>query len=101
MIRVNLLPPEYRKVEGTPIARLVTTVAGVALVAGAAGWWGWYHFAVLTHVRDERTTKEEELSALKAQADRTKQLEKELKEYRRRRDTIENIAASRILWSRK
>ena len=33
MIKVNLLPPEYRKVEGTPVARLVTTIAGVFLVA--------------------------------------------------------------------
>ncbi len=101
MIRINLLPPEYRKVEGTPVARLVTTVAAVALVAGAVGLWGWYHFAVLAQIREQRAQKEEELASLKAQADRAASLEKELKEYQRRRDTIEKIGASRILWSKK
>ena len=29
MIKVNLLPPEYRKVERTPVLRFATIVAGV------------------------------------------------------------------------
>jgi hypothetical protein len=101
MIKVNLLPPEYRKVEGTPIARLVTTVAGVFVVACAAGAWGYVHMAMLDKVRDERMQQEENLASLKAQADRSRALLGEFKEYQRRRDTIEKIGTSRILWSKK
>lgn len=101
MIKVNLLPPEYRKVEGTPVARLAATIAGVFLVTGAAGVWGYVHLAMLEQIRDERRIQEEELQALKQQADRSQALLKEFKEYERRRKTIEQIGASRILWSEK
>jgi Tfp pilus assembly protein PilN len=101
MIRINLLPPEYRKVDGTPIARFVSTTAGVLVVACAAGAWGYVHMALLDKARDERAQKEEELTALKAQAERSQALVREFKEYERRRKTIEQIGASRILWSKK
>jgi Tfp pilus assembly protein PilN len=101
MIKVNLLPPEYRKVEGTPVARLAITVAGVAAVACSAGWWGYYHMAVLDKVRAERMQQEENLAAAKAQAERSQSLLREFKEYQRRRDTIETIGSSRLLWSKK
>jgi Tfp pilus assembly protein PilN len=101
MIKVNLLPPEYRKVEGTPVARLVATIAGVFLVACAAGVWGYVHVAILAQVKDERVQKEEELASLKAQALRSQSLLNEFKEYQRRRETIEKIGSQRILWSKK
>lgn len=101
MIKVNLLPPEYRKVEGTPVARLATTIAGVFLVACAAGVWGYVHMAVLAQVREEREQKEFDLASLKAQAERSQSLLREFKEYQRRRETIEKIGASRNLWSKK
>lgn len=101
MIKVNLLPPEYRKVDGTPVARLVTTIAGVIAVTAAAGYWGWFHMAVLAQAKEDREQQEVELSALKAQAERSKALLGEFKEYQRRRETIEKIGSSRILWSRK
>lgn len=101
MIKVNLLPPEYRKVDGTPVARLAVTIAGVVLVACGAGAWGYVHLAMLAQIRDERIQKEEELASLKAQAERSQALLKEFKEYQRRRETIEKIGTSRILWSKK
>ena len=101
MIKVNLLPPEYRKVEGTPVARLAVTIAGVFLVACSAGVWGYVHMAMLAQVRDERDQKEQELATLKTQAERSQSLLKEFREYQRRRETIEKIGASRILWSKK
>jgi len=101
MIKVNLLPPEHRKVEGTPVARLATMVGAVVVVAGVATAWGLFHFGALARVREERQQKEEDLASLKAQAERSESLLREFKEYQRRRDTIEKIGASRILWSKK
>lgn len=100
MIKVNLLPPEYRKVEGTPIARFVALVAGVFLTASAMSGWAYVHFGMLKEVRDERVRLEEELVQLQAQAERSQALANEFKEYEKRRDTIEKIGDGRVLWSR-
>jgi hypothetical protein len=101
MIKVNLLPPEYRKVDGTPIGRLVATIGAVTLVTASGGYWAYSHFQVLAQVRDERLEQEVQLATVKAQAERSKALLAEFKEYERRRTTIEQIGASRILWSKK
>jgi hypothetical protein len=101
MIRVNLLPPEYRKVEGTPVARLAATILGVLAVACSAGAWGYVHMAKLEKARDEREQMEFDLKTVTAQAERSQALLREFKEYQRRRETIEKIGAQRVLWSRK
>lgn len=101
MIRVNLLPPEYRKVDGPPVGRVVSLVAGAFLVASSLGAWGWVHFGPLAEEEGRRAQLEEELTQIKQQADRSQALLREFTEYQRRRETIEKIGTSRILWSRK
>lgn len=101
MIRVNLLPPEYRKADGPPIARVVALVSGAVVTASAFGVWCWVHFGVLAEAESLRAEKEEDLAQVRALADRSDALEREFQEYQRRRDTIEKIGSSRILWSRK
>lgn len=101
MIRVNLLPPEYRKVDGPPVGRVVALVVGAFLVASALGGWGYVHFGMLAEEENKRAQLEEELTQLKQQADRSDSLLREFTEYQRRRDTIEKIGTSRILWSKK
>jgi Tfp pilus assembly protein PilN len=101
MIKVNLLPAEYRKVDGPPVARLVTLVAGSVLVAGSMLGWGWVRFNVLREAAAQREVLEGELKTVRDQAERSGQLLAEYKEYQNRRATIEKIAQSRILWSRK
>ncbi len=101
MIQVNLLPPEYRKVEGTPVARFVALTLGVFLTATAMSVWGYVHFGMLAEVQDRRSQKDEELVSLQALATRSQALQTEFKEYQRRRQTIEDVGSSRILWSRK
>jgi Tfp pilus assembly protein PilN len=101
MIRVNLLPPEYRKSDGTPIARFVALTLGVFLTATAMSVWGYVHFGMLAEVRDRRAQMEDEVVSLDALAMRSQALLAEFKEYQSRRDTIEEIDTNRILWSRK
>jgi Tfp pilus assembly protein PilN len=101
MIRVNLLPPEYRKAEGTPIGRFVALTLGVFLTATAMSVWGYVHFGMLAEVRDRRAQMEDEVVNLQALAERSQALLAEFKEYQRRRQTIEDIDTNRILWSRK
>ena len=101
MIRVNLLPPEYRKADGTPIARFVALTLGVFMTATAMSVWGYVHFGMLAEVRDRRAQMEEEVVGLQALAERSKALLAEFKEYQSRRKTIEEIDTNRILWSKK
>ena len=101
MIRVNLLPPEYRKADGTPIARFVALTLGVFLTATAMSVWGYVHFGMLAEVRDRRAQMEDEVVNLQLLAERSQALLAEFKEYQRRRQTIEDIDTNRILWSRK
>ena len=101
MIRVNLLPPEYRKVDGPPIGRVVALVVGAFLVTSAVGGWGYVHFGLLSDAEKQREEKEEDLQQLRRMAERSQALLAEFTEYQRRRETIEKIGASRILWSRK
>lgn len=101
MIRVNLLPVEYRKAEGPPLARVAVVVAGAILVTSALGGWGYVHFGVLAEAESRRDQLQQDLEQLRQQAERSKSLLREYTEYQRRRDTIEKIGSSRILWSRK
>jgi len=101
MIRVNLLPPEYRKSGGTPIARFVALTLGVFLTATAMSVWGYVHFGMLAEVRERRTQMEEEVVQLQQLAERSQALLSEFKEYQRRRQTIEEIDTNRIVWSQK
>jgi Tfp pilus assembly protein PilN len=83
------------------MGRVVALVAGAVLVTSALGGWGYVHFGLLAEAENERAQLEEEHIQLKQLADRSRELQRELIEYQRRRETIEKIAASRILWSRK
>lgn len=101
MIRVNLLPPEYRTVERTPVARLVVLLLGVLCVGGSAGYWIYFHMGPLKFWEDQREQLDVEAKNLKIRADRSRALQAEYDEYRKRRDEIEAIGQSRILWSKK
>ncbi len=101
MLRVNLLPPEYRKSDGTPIARFLTVIAGVFLTATMLGTWGYVHFGMLDEVQNRRIEMEKHLDNLTKQAERSQALLAEFQEYQRRRETIEGIGRQRVLWSKK
>jgi Tfp pilus assembly protein PilN len=101
MIKVNLLPPEYRKVERTPVLRFVTILCGVVLSASAIGAFLYVHFGMLVNVISEREKLAETRDVLKRDVKLAHDLDQDAKEYRTRRDTIEEIGQNRLLWSRK
>jgi cell division protein FtsB len=101
MIQVNLLPPEYRRASGTPVARFVAIVTGVVLVVGASCAYAYTHFIQLAKVQEVKALREEEVRSKEAQRDRSLALEKEISEYQQRRKAIQTINRNRVLWSRK
>jgi Tfp pilus assembly protein PilN len=101
MIQVNLLPPEYRKTESTPLPRLLAIIGGVTLCACAIGIFLYVHFGVLKQYVAKREQKEEIYYKQKELADRSLMLQRELNEYKKRRTTIESILQKRLLVSKK
>jgi hypothetical protein len=101
MIRINLLPEEFRKKARTPLKLLVAISAVVAVNAGLASWWGWTVFGVHAKVESERTSLQLEMDGLTPQVTYYHSLEGESKQYKSREKTLAGITANRISWTRK
>ncbi|MBK7643502.1 MAG: hypothetical protein IPJ19_10735 [Planctomycetes bacterium] len=101
MIRINLLPEEYRKSTRTPI-KLMASIAGIVAVnAGLVAWLGYVHFNVELQVESEKNTVQSEMGGLKPQLDYFASLESESKQYKSREQTLAQITKGRICWTRK
>jgi len=101
MIRVNLLPPEHRPAQGTPVGRFAAIVGGVLLVVGSGCFYAYTHFVQLTKAREVKALREEEASNKEQQKERSLALQREIEDYEQRRKAIQTINRNRILWSRK
>ena len=101
MIRINLLPEEYRKKARTPV-KLMLAISGAVAVNGALlAWWSWTHFALAMQVDSEKSVVQSELDGLKPQLDHYASLESESKQYKSREQTLASITRSRICWTKK
>ena len=101
MIRINLLPQEYRRKARTPIRLLLGLSAVVAVNAGLASWWGWTVIGVQAEVESQRAALQMEFDALSPQVRHNESLDSEKQRYESRERTLAGITASRISWTRK
>ena len=101
MIQVNLLPPEHRAAQGTPVARFAAIVAGVVVFIGVSCVFAYTHFIQLAKVREVQALREEEVKSKEAQRDRSLALQAEVDDKAQRRRAIQTINRNRVLWSRK
>ncbi len=101
MIRINLLPEEYRRKSRTPI-KLMLTVAGVVSVnAGLLSWWGFLAFGIQAEIESERAVLQTENDGLTPQVNYHKSLEGERLRFASREAALASITKSRIGWTRK
>ncbi len=98
---INLLPPEMRKKERTPMKALLPFLGCVATVGAGAAFWAWLHFGELATARNIKSDLESQSASRKGQVDYVKSLRSEESEYTDRAKTITTIAASRMNWTRK
>jgi len=100
MIKINLLPPEYRVVEKTPIG-LFAVFLVLVIIACLAGVVYAYLYIDLK-AREGRLTKVRgERDRLRKEVARIDELRQKLTEYSRRQHVIMDIRSGRIYWSRK
>ncbi|MCE9593343.1 MAG: hypothetical protein K8S98_04045 [Planctomycetes bacterium] len=101
MIRINLLPDEYRKKSRTPL-KLMLTVTGLVAANGLAlAWLAFLHFGVMAEIESERNVLQTESDGLAAQIKYHKSLEQEKKIYSMREQALADVTSNRISWTRK
>jgi Tfp pilus assembly protein PilN len=101
MIRVNLLPQEYRKAESTPLKQFFATVGAVIVVALAVVFYVLIHFGKLQPKEQELDTMKVAVATQQAQVKESKELASWVQEYKTQYDKIDKVAMTRVLWSRK
>lgn len=101
MIRINLLPDEYRRTARTPIKMMLAVSAIVALNSSLAAWSGWLAFGVSAAIESDLAVLQTEDDGLRPQVDYHNSLDTESKQHSLREKALADINDSRISWTRK
>ncbi len=101
MIRINLLPEEFRKKARTPVKLVLALVAVVTVNAGMATWWAWQRIGIQSEIDSEAASLQTEMDGLNPQVTYHQSLESEAKQYKSREDTLASITTSRVSWTKK
>jgi Tfp pilus assembly protein PilN len=101
MIEIDLLPEEYRRPEMTPLPRRLVIYIGAALISSCLFVLIWFHFI---HLPSLRNVKDDLINQERMKAQEVKKYEEltaEINRFNQRRQTIEQIWQTRVLWARK
>lgn len=101
MIRVNLLPQEYRKAEATPLKQFFATVGAAVIVTLSVVFFGYVHFVNLPKKESELNTLNEEIKTQEAPVKQSKDLDAMLQDFMNQCNTIDKVAENRLVLSRK
>lgn len=101
MIRVNLLPQEYRKAEATPLKQFFATAGAAVVAALAIVAWVTVRFGVLESKRQDLENVKGTVKSQEEQVKAAKDLAAWLGEYKNQYDKIDKVTESRLVWSRK
>jgi len=100
MIRINLLPEEFRRTERTSPKLFATVLLAVILVCCSFGWFGYVYFGELGKLQLEHAQISERLSGLEKRVVYHDALQAERTDYQKRKETIEQISRSRVIWTK-
>lgn len=101
MIRINLLPDEYRRRARTPIRLLAATLAAVTVTTSLFAYWTWLAFGVAAEVETRRSTLELEMMGLRPQVAYHDALQAETAVHASRETTLAQITQNRVLWTQQ
>jgi Tfp pilus assembly protein PilN len=101
MIRINLLPEEYRRKARTPIKLMLAVTGAVTVNATLLALLGWLALGVSAGVESELAVLVTENDGLKPQVAFHKSLTVESARHSKREATLAKITAGRISWTRK
>lgn len=101
MIRINLLPEEFRKKARTPIKLVLGLALAVGVNAGLVTWWAFQRFGAQAEIESEAASLQTEMDGLAPQVTYYNSLDTESKAYKTRETTLSGITSSRISWTKK
>lgn len=101
MIRINLLPEEYRRKARTPLKLMVGVSLAVAVNTSLLAYWAWTAFGVAAGIDSERGVLQLEIEGLDPQVAYHRSLETESRTHKSREETLAGITSSRISWTEK
>src|SRR5688572_25759440 len=99
MIRINLLPEEFRRVDRSSPKVFAASLVAIILVCCGGGWFGLTYFGELGELEVASKQLVETLLAKNEQAKYSDALVRERAAYETREATIRQIGASRMLWT--
>ncbi len=100
MIRINLLPQEYRRGQRVSSKALAVTFVSALASCSTLGWLGVVYFGDLASAESEHETVATELAGALQRSAYYDRLEANRKDYLDRVQTIQDIGKSRRLWSK-
>ncbi|MAG55793.1 MAG: hypothetical protein CMJ83_05840 [Planctomycetes bacterium] len=100
-IRINLLPPENRKKEMTPLATLLPALVSLTIVLGAGAFWAFNHYGELANTEAKNDQATERWKTKQGPLDYLGDLKAEESDYQARAKTLSGIANSRLSWTKK
>lgn len=100
MIKINLLPPEYRVKERTPLPMMMGILGGVAVCAVAVFGFLYVRLVMLNEAKADLEDVQKRRDDLALQAKNYDDLEREQKTLEARSDTVKNLEKSMYKWGR-
>ncbi len=101
MIEVNLLPPEYRRVERTPLPRFLVFIVGVAAIVASLFYLISVGYFRINREKGRSEDLKKQVELQKGQLLDYDRLKTEIASFEARKSALEQMWHSRILWSVK
>ncbi len=98
MIEINLLPPQYRTVERTPLPVFLSLIVGILLIGAAFVVYVKQTKAGL-QLQADKEALVREVAEKRTKAQEVDRINKDINEARRRIDTAVKVAQARVPWS--
>lgn len=100
MIEINLLPPEHRPVERTPLPRMLAILAGVFLISSGVAVWAWLVFGAIPNAKAQLKNARQDAELKKKDADVVQENKRKLDALKAREDVLRGLFNQRVCWTR-
>ncbi|MCZ7647085.1 MAG: hypothetical protein M5U26_17820 [Planctomycetota bacterium] len=100
MIEINLLPPEMRQSEGTPLPRLMSIIVGVVLAVIGGVFAANYYLVEIPRTTQAIDQLKRDQATLQETVNKVQKVQGEIATVQNKVAGLENLKNSRVLWAR-
>jgi hypothetical protein len=98
MIEINLLPPELRPIERTPLPRLLVWCVGLAAILAGGSLLAFMHVKWLPALQRRSKELDQQIAQKQALAAQADKLKREIEEIAKRQRAVEQLWKARTVW---